>query len=149
MPGGPAAAVADCHERGIPTRAAGKKARPGSGQITAHPLNPPTLQFSHYLTKDNALAAGDTDVDVAAWAFSLLGHKAGCHTVKNDKLSFLLMISYRRFAKLTLNSRGCLPTARGTILREECKIASDGGNAIGRYFPWPRLVGLRTELSAR
>ena len=59
------AAIADCYERGTPARAAGKKARPGSGQITAHPLNPPTLQFSHYLTKDMALAAGDTNMKVA------------------------------------------------------------------------------------
>ena len=40
----------------------------------------------------NALAAGDTDVDVAARAVSrpcLLGRKGGRHTIKNDILSFL------------------------------------------------------------
>ena len=68
--------------------------------ITAHPLNPPELQFRQYRTRamilayHNALAAGDTDVDVAAWAFSLLGHKIDSHTVKSDKLSFLLTIPH-------------------------------------------------------
>ena len=52
------------------------------------------------LAYHNALAPGDTDVFVAAWVFSPLGHIAACHTVKNDKLSFLLTISLECFAKL-------------------------------------------------
>ena len=45
---------------------------PPTPLITAHLLNPPKSQFRHYRTKAmvlayyNALAVGDTDVDVAA-----------------------------------------------------------------------------------
>lgn len=79
-------------------RAADRPSRPARKRVRLQPNHSPSSKSPKITVQTIALAGGDTDIDLAAWAFSLLGHKASSHTVTSDNLSFLLTISRVKWA---------------------------------------------------